>query len=172
MASIGYSPKSLESLDGGSFYLAMAKLTDDQLRIAKRMRADGASWREISKETGASVRGLTYNAKRNGWNLKDIAKPSSGRQSIAKMESKSIEVIAELVRERLANDVEASANTLANWQADDLDLRDWEKRERIAESIQKRASSLLNIGNQQENVVNIAVLSQLPEGASSSVIEG
>jgi len=150
----------------------MPKLTEDQLRIAKRMRADGASWREISKETGASVRGLTYNAERNGWNLKAIAKPSNGKQSVAKLEAKSIDVIAELVRERLANDVEASANTLANWRSDDLDLRDWEKRERIAESIQKRASSLLNIGNQPENVVNIAVLSQLPEAASGSVIDG
>lgn len=155
-----------------SYFLAMPKLTEDQLRIAKRMRADGSSWKEISKETGASVRGLTYNAERNGWNLKGIAKPSSGKQSVAKLEEKSIDVIAELVRERLANDVESSANALANWQASDLDLRDWEKRERIAESIQKRASSLLNIGNQPENVVNIAVLSQLPEAASDSVIDG
>ena len=149
----------------------MPKLTDDQLRIAKRMRAGGSSWKEISKETGASVRGLTYNAERNGWNLKAIAKPSNGKQSVAKVEARSIDVIAELVRERLANDVETSANALANWQASDLNLRDWEKRERIAESIQKRASSLLNIGNQPENVVNIAVLSQLPEAASGSVID-
>ena len=90
---------------------------------------------------------------------------------MSKVDSKTIEQIAELVRDSLANDVEASANALANWQADDLDLRDWEKRERIAESIQKRASSLLNIGNQPENVVNIAVLSQLPEAASGSVID-
>jgi hypothetical protein len=151
----------------------MVKISEDQLRLAKKMRAEGSSWKDIADATGASVRGLTYNAKRNGWNLKSIAKPAPKRaKPIAKLEQKSIEQIAELVRDQLANDIEASANTLRNWQSDSLDLRDWQKREQIAESIQKRASSLLNIGNQAENVVNIAVLSQLPEAASSSAIDG
>ena len=92
-------------------------------------------------------------------------------QSLSKFDTKNIEEIADLVKKSLAIDVEASASALANWQADDLDLRDWQRREQIAESIQKRASSLLDIGNQPENVVNIAVLSQLPEAASSSVID-
>lgn len=152
----------------------MPKITEDQIRIAKGLRAKGETWPVIAKQTGASQRGLQYHAKRNGWNVAGIATAKPRKQSakdLARSEAKTIEVIAELVRDSLANDVEASANALANWQADDLDLRDWEKRERIAESIQKRASSLLNIGNQPENVVNIAVLSQLPEAASGSVID-
>jgi len=153
----------------------MRRITEDQLRIAKEMRAKGETWPAIAKQTGASERGLQYQAKRNGWNVAGIASAKPRKQSakdIAANDPKTIEVIAELVRDKLANDIEASANTLANWRSDDLDLRDWQKREQIAESIQKRAASLLNVGNQQENVVNIAVLSQLPEAANGSVIEG
>ena len=152
----------------------MNRLTEDQLKLAREMRSKGASWKEIAKETGASARGLAYNAQKNGWNVfaKVGNKVSNEGGLIAKAERRSLEVLADLVKEKLAIDVEASASALANWQADDLDLRDWQRREQIAESIQKRASSLLDIGNQDQNVVNIAVLSQLPEGASGSVIDG
>ena len=150
----------------------MRRITDDQLRIAKRERAKGETWEGIARQLGVSSRTIKRHAKAQSWfeTVLPGSKPDKAGQSLTKVDSKTIEQIAELVRDSLANDVEASANALANWQADDLDLRDWEKRERIAESIQKRASSLLNIGNQPENVVNIAVLSQLPVAASSSVI--
>lgn len=148
------------------------------MRVAKRERESGESWESIARKIGVSSRTLKRHAKDQEWfdgatsrtNLdKDLDKAG---QSLSKFGTKNIEQIADLVKKSLAIDVEASAIALANWQADDLDLRDWQRREQIAESIQKRASSLLDIGNQAENVVNIAVLSQLPEGASSSVIEG
>tara|TARA_S200002703_G_C3747934_1_gene230094 strand:- start:56 stop:577 length:522 start_codon:yes stop_codon:yes gene_type:complete len=161
----------------------MKRITEDQLRLAKRMREKGESWPAIASATGASERGIRYQASKRGWikgqktaekrPLPDLpADTSKAGKKLAKAEALTIDQIAERVKDQLANDIEASARALASWQADSLELRDWEKRERIAESIQKRAVNLLEVGEKDQNVVNIAVLSQLPEGASSSVIEG
>ena len=148
------------------------RVTQDQLRIAAKLRAKGETWPEIARQTGASQRTLQYHAKKEGWTVGSAKPRKNGARDLARNDDRTIEQIAELVRDRLANDIEASANTLASWQAESLDLRDWQKREQIAESIQKRASSLLNVGKQEENVVNIAVLSQLPDSANGSVIDG
>jgi len=143
------------------------------------MREKGESWPAIAKAVGASERGIRYQAGKRGWikgqktpDRRPVPAGKKAGKDLASAEAFSLEEIAERVRQKLTTDIESSARALDSWQADSLDLRDWQKREQIAESIQKRAAGLLNIGNQQENVVNIAVLSQLPEGASSSVIEG
>ncbi len=161
----------------------MKRITEDQLRLAKRMRERGESWPAITSATGASERALRNHANKRGWVKGEEtvekrplpalpANPAKDGKKPAKAEALTIDQIAEKVKEQLANDIESSARALASWQADSLELRDWEKRERIAESIQKRAVNLLEVGEKDQNVVNIAVLSQLPEGASSSVIEG
>ena len=151
----------------------MRRITEDQLRVARRERESGESWESIARKIGVSSRTLKRHAKDQEWFDGATSRTNLDKagQSLSKFDTKNIEEIADLVKKSLAIDVEASASALANWQADDLDLRDWQRREQIAESIQKRASSLLDIGNQPENVVNIAVLSQLPEAASSSVID-
>lgn len=144
----------------------MRRLGTDQIAIAKRMRAEGATWPEIAKATRCSQRGLTSRAKKEGWLAKGSktgTKQAVKQADKAKLEVESIDKLAELVRDKLADDILGSTNALSNWDASSLELRDLEKRERIAESIQKRAASLLNVGKTEDNVVNIAVLSQLPE---------
>lgn len=145
----------------------MAKrIGTDQIVIAKQMRQNGHSWPEIAKATRCSERGITYRAKQEGWlekGEKPVAKPGKKQAKSDSLGIATIDEIAEKVRDMLANDIAGSAEALTNWSANALDLRDLEKRERIAESIQKRAASLLNVGKNEDNVVNIAVLSQLPE---------
>ena len=80
--------------------------------------------------------------------------------------AKDLDDLAEILRVKLANDANDSVEALRSWKAGQLDLQEFEKRERIAESIQKRATSLLNIGEKQEPVVNIALMSQLPDNPS------
>ena len=155
------------------------RISEEQLKEAKRLREKGESWMNAAKAVGVSEKGLRYQANKRGW-IKGKKTPDrrplpSGKRSgkdLVKDQAFSLEEIAEKVRQKLSEDIHASASALDNWQAESLDLRDWQKREQIAESIQKRAASLLNVGNQQENVVNIAVLSQLPDGATGSVIDG
>ena len=83
------------------------------------------------------------------------------------MGQSEIERIAEVVKSRLANDIEASAIAIQSWQPSELDLPQLEKRERIAESVQKRAANLFDIGKNDQSVVNIAVLSQLPDAVEA-----
>ena len=153
----------------------MAKLIDKaQIKLAKELRENGESWPAIAKATGASERGLRYNASKNGWNNKgNKPKPAlpanSNRRGkeVARLNDNDIKQLAELVKSQLANDIEASANALSGWQPNELDLPQLEKRERIAESVQKRAANLFNIGEEEKPVVNIAVLSQLPDSVNS-----
>ena len=149
----------------------MSKRIDKaQLDLAKEMRAAGHSWEAIAAETGASVRGLRYNAEKNGWNNKPKTLPIAGKQKgkeVAKLDKGQIEELAELVQSQLAVDIETTAKTLANWQPSELDLPQLEKRERIAESVQKRAANLFDIGKSDQSVVNIAVLSQLPDAVEA-----
>jgi len=137
----------------------MAKLSLDQVRLAKRMRAEGYAWQDIANKTGISLSGLTKKAYREGWSAKGITEMKSSDST----KIVGIDHIAELVREQLASDIQSSVGALSNIPANELQLSDLEKRERIAESIQKRASSLLNIGNSTDKpVINVAIMSQLP----------
>ena len=146
----------------------MAKRIDQaQFDLARRMRAAGESWPAIAKATKASERALRYNAAQNGWQAKGQAKqlPEAGKagNGLAAIEERSIDELAELVKSKLAVDIEASVSALASWQPSELELPQLEKRERVADSVQKRAAALFNIGDSSQAVVNIAVLSQLPE---------
>ena len=152
----------------------MAKRIDAaQIRLAKELRESGESWPAIAKATGASERGLRYQAEKGDWLNKGskpkpagklAGKPANGVEPMGQSE---IERIAEVVKSRLANDIEASAIAIQSWQPSELDLPQLEKRERIAESVQKRAANLFDIGKNDQNVVNIAVLSQLPDAVEA-----
>ena len=149
----------------------MAKRIDQaQFDLARKMRAAGESWPAIAKATKASERALRYNAAQNGWQAKGQSKqlPEAGKagkagNGLAVIEERSIDELAELVKSKLAVDIESSVEALASWQPSELELPQLEKRERVADSVQKRAAALFNIGDSSQAVVNIAVLSQLPE---------
>ncbi len=137
-----------------------------QLKLAKAMRKDGKSWPAIAQATAASERGLRYNAAKNGWQTKGGSVPAVRQQrgnQIATLPDRTIDELAELVKSRLAVDIETSVEALASWRPAELELAQLEKRERVADSVQKRAASLFNIGQTEQPVVNIAVLSQLPD---------
>jgi len=75
--------------------------------------------------------------------------------------------LAELIKNRLAEDIQASVAALGALPPDSLELGQLEKRERVADSVQKRAANLFDIGQSDQAVVNIAVLSQLPEAINT-----
>jgi hypothetical protein len=166
-----YSTNNWPSLvPAGKTFAGMAKRIDQaQFSLARKMRAAGESWPAIAKATKASERALRYNAAQNGWQAKGQKQlPEAGKAGkavggLAVIEERSIEELAELVKSRLAVDIQSSVEALASWQPSELELPQLEKRERVADSVQKRAAALFNIGDSSQAVVNIAVLSQLPE---------
>ena len=95
--------------------------------------------------------------------FKGTVKP---RQNSVKLtDNLSVDTVktGERVKNMLVQDVERSAIALNQLEIDVTELKEWQKREQIAESIQKRANSLLNIGETTEPIVNIAVMAQLPD---------
>lgn len=143
-----------------------SRISKEQLAKAKHMRQSGHSWHEIAEKVNASERSLCYHAKREGWTIKTLQ--TSCKPAAKSLQSKDLNLdeLAEILRGKLANDASQSIEALQSWPAGNLELHEFEKRERIAESIQKRATSLLNIGEKQEPVVNIALMSQLPDKPS------
>ena len=80
----------------------------------------------------------------------------------------SLAGLGEMVKGRLAGDIQNSIAALESWEPGGLELSQLEKRERIADSVQKRAAVLFDIGQTESPVVNIAVLSQLPDSVNVS----
>ena len=94
----------------------------------------------------------------------------SPQKQLAKADSLApvdIGQLAELIKNRLAEDIQASVAALGALPPDSLELGQLEKRERVADSVQKRAANLFDIGQSDQAVVNIAVLSQLPEAINT-----
>ena len=120
------------------------------------MRARCSTWQEIAKETGIGESTL----RRRQAEFK-----TSAQKALKKAEVSAVDTLkaGEKVKNLLVMDVEKSAQALNQLDIDVTELKEWQKREQIAESIQKRASSLLNIGETNEPIVNIAVMAQLPD---------
>ena len=120
------------------------------------MRARGSTWQEVAKETGIGESTL----RRRQAEFK-----TSAQKALKKAEVSAVDTLkaGENVKNLLVMDVERSAQALNQLEIDVTELKEWQKREQIAESIQKRASSLLNIGETNEPIVNIAVMAQLPD---------
>jgi len=72
-------------------------------------------------------------------------------------------VSAEGVQQRIQQDVSAVLTALEAVAPEDLALHQLAVRERIAGDVAKRAAGVFDIGESSQPVVNIAVLSQLPE---------
>jgi hypothetical protein len=132
------------------------------IEAATKMKAAGHSWDAIAEKTGTSARTL----RRHVVVAKSWPKAGQKQDKSLAISAKDLDDLAEVLRLKLANDAHDSVEALRSWKAGQLDLQEFEKRERIAESIQKRATSLLNIGEKQEPVVNIALMSQLPDNPS------
>jgi len=141
------------------------RITNAQKALARELRAAGNSWPAVAKKAGVSERSLQYIAKAEGWPVK-----CSPQKQLAKADSLApvdIGQLAELIKNRLAEDIQASVAALGALPPDSLELGQLEKRERVADSVQKRAANLFDIGQSDQAVVNIAVLSQLPEAINT-----
>ena len=144
----------------------MAKrISKAQKTLAKELRLAGNSWPIVAKKTGVYERSLQYLAKNENWPAK-FAVPAKNTANRLDICDADIDGLAELVRNRLAKDIESSVIALESMPPAELELNQLEKREKVADSVQKRAASLFNIGETEKPVVNIAVLSQLPENVN------
>ena len=132
------------------------RFTEKQKERVRHMRARCSTWQEIAKATGIGESTL----RRRQAEFK-----TSAQKALKKPEVSAIDTLkaGERVKNMLVQDVERSAIALNQLEIDVSELKEWQKREQIAESIQKRASSLLNIGETNEPIVNIAVMAQLPD---------
>ena len=140
----------------------MAKrISAAQKALAKNLRAAGNSWPVVAKKTGISPRSLQYIAKADSWPDKGFRANNTAKPT--QLAPVDFGELADIVKSRLASDIETSVEALASWRPAELELAQLEKRERVADSVQKRAANLFNIGQSDQPVVNIAVLSQLPD---------
>ena len=141
----------------------MAKrISAAQKALAKNLRAAGNSWPVVAEKTGISPRSLQYIAKADSWPDKG-SKHATSTAKPTQLAPVDFGELADIVKSRLASDIETSVEALASWRPAELELAQLEKRERVADSVQKRAANLFNIGQTEQPVVNIAVLSQLPD---------
>ena len=162
MFATTYSTNSWQLLGFACFIAGVAKrITNAQKALAKELRTAGNSWPAVSKKAGISERSLQYIAKAESWPLK--CSPQKQPAKVGSLAPVDIGQLAELIKNRLAEDIESSVAALGALPPAALELGQLEKRERVADSVQKRAASLFNIGQPEQAVVNIAVLSQLPD---------
>ena len=132
------------------------RFTEKQKERVRHMRARCSTWQEIAQEMKVSERTLQRH-------FKGTVTPRQKSDKMADILSVDVVKTGENVKNMLVQDVERSAIALNQLEIDVTELKEWQKREQIAESIQKRASSLLNIGETNEPIVNIAVMAQLPD---------
>ena len=152
----------------------LMRISREQLQIAKKLRQAGEGWDNIAKAAGASSRAIREHARRVGWTAKgqpakkQLAAGNQNGGPPAAIVEASLAGLGEMVKGRLAGDIQNSIAALESWEPGGLELSQLEKRERIADSVQKRAAVLFDIGQTESPVVNIAVLSQLPDSVNVS----
>lgn len=136
----------------------------DLARKGKKLRALGYTHKQIAKELGVCAATVNKYSIAEQWPSGNIQSDKKARQLA---ERKAIDDVREIVRERLVGDLEASLDALdVNHPLDCESLGDLLTRERIAELVQKRASSLLDLGEKDQAIVNIAILSNLPDAVT------
>ena len=132
----------------------------------RALRLDGYTHAEIATRLGYSKNSVQLKSQQQGWlkGKKPLEKPQRELEN-----RKSMEEARELVRSMVLEDIENTLAALKNHSPEAIDeLPQLLTRERIAESVQKRAGTLLGFDESDKNVVNIAILSQLPDDPSDS----
>ena len=133
-------------------------------RKAKTLRRNGYTNVQIAKTLNVSAPTITKYSRQENWQVGSL-KLDQKTKELA--EKHAVQEIKAIVRERLEKDLGNSLDALDTHHPVDCNtLSDLLTRERIAESVQKRASSLLGLEEQSKTVVNIAILSSLPDVSS------
>ena len=146
--------------------MELVKWTKDKEKAARQLRQQGYSYQEIANQVGLSLKAVQVKSRALGW--------QKGKRALNKAESavearQTVEETREIVKNLVIEDIRQTLAALQNHSPDDIDeLPQLLTRERIAESVQKRAGTLLGFDETDKNVVNIAILSQLPDDPNSS----
>ena len=146
--------------------MELVKWTKDKEKAARQLRQQGYSYQQISDQIGLSLKAVQIKSRSMGW--------KKGKKALGKAESavearQTVEETREIVKSLVIEDIRQTLAALQNHSPDDIDeLPQLLTRERIAESVQKRAGTLLGFDETDKHVVNIAILSQLPDDPSAS----
>jgi len=140
--------------------------------LGRRLYIRGESMGAIAGKLSCNKSSVCRRAKAGQWERADVALRGVAGGAV-KLRSGGAElgeagdVSGSGIKLRLQADVSAAVGALEQLPPADLALHQLAMRERVAADVTKRASTLFDIGGQDQALVNIAVLSQLPD-----VVEG
>lgn len=129
----------------------------------KRLRLRGESLRSIAKTLGCNVSTVSRKADRDSWDTAEnvLQRVATGLPTLPVVEGVTSESRSGDVKARIQADIETVLDALQTIDPAELSLAQLATRERIAESVQKRAGNAFDIEDKDKPIVNIAVLSQL-----------
>mgnify|MGYP001588709112 FL=1 len=129
----------------------------------KRLRLRGESLRSIARTLGCNVSTVSRKADRDSWDTAEnvLQRVATGAPTLPVVESVKGENRSSDVKARIQADIETVLDALQTIDPAELSLAQLATRERIAESVQKRAGNAFDIEDKDKPIVNIAVLSQL-----------
>lgn len=134
----------------------------------RRLYLQGKSPRDVAAAIGCNKSSVCRRVKAESWGraedvLASVALGVAPSRSDGQVVGEVAAVSAEGVQQRIQQDVSAVLTALEAVAPEDLALHQLAVRERIAGDVAKRAAGVFDIGESSQPVVNIAVLSQLPE---------
>ena len=139
----------------------------------RRLYLQGKSPREIAAAINCNKSSVCRKVNQENWQRAETVLAGVAR-GVAPVREKGGEVgesvakSGDSIKARIREDVSAVLDALDAIPPADLGLGQLSMRERVAGDVAKRASTVFDIGEKDQAVVNIAVLSQLPE----QVVEG
>ena len=130
------------------------------------MYLEGEKVSSIARKLGCNRSSVTRRINKDQWQRAEVALES------VQVASKSGEIAAtnaglsaEEVRTRIKSDGLRVLSALEALEPEELSLGHLATRERVAGDVLKRAESIFEMATKEQPVVNIAVLSQLPDVA-------
>lgn len=138
----------------------------------RRLFLQGKSLGQIAKTIKCDKSSVSKRSKREGWKTaEEVLSTVDGGLTVAKQSGEIArtdgEKSAEDIRERLKVDVVRVLDALDAVLPSDLSLGQLVMRERVAGDVLKRAESVFQMVEKEKPVVNIALLSQMPDNLSS-----
>jgi len=134
----------------------------------RRLYLQGKSPKEVAKAISCNKSSVCRRVKSEGWQkaedvLAGVARGVAPSRVNGELVQEVAAVSADSIQQRIQHDVSAVLSALEAVSPDELALHQLAVRERIAGDVAKRAAGVFEIGERQQAVVNIAVLSQLPD---------
>ncbi len=134
----------------------------------RRLYLQGKSPREVAEAISCNKSSVCRRVKSEDWKraedvLASVARGVAPSRVNGELVNDGAAVSADSIQQRIQHDVSAVLSALEAVSPDELALHQLAVRERIAGDVAKRAAGVFDIGESDKAVVNIAVLSQLPE---------